>query len=78
MLSSGTAGRATDLLLTITLVWRRGKYGPRSPERYDNIWLRIQHMQYEFLSFSEHANGEALDFRFQFVTSLSLKVPNIQ
>lgn len=33
MLSSGTAGRATDLLLTITLVCRRGKYGPSSPEK---------------------------------------------
>ena len=32
MLSSGTAGRGTLLLLTITLVCRRGKYGPRSPE----------------------------------------------
>lgn len=32
MLSSGTAGRATDLLLTITLVCRRGKYGPSSAE----------------------------------------------
>ena len=42
MLSSGTAGRATDLLLTITLVCRRGKYGPRSPENkhiMNSYWL---------------------------------------
>ena len=31
MLSSGMAGRATDLLLTITFVCRRGKYGPSNP-----------------------------------------------
>lgn len=31
MLSSGTAGLATDLLLTIIFECRRGKYGPRRP-----------------------------------------------
>lgn len=41
MLSSGTAGRATDLLLTITLVCRRGKYGPMSPEKYDGKYNQI-------------------------------------
>ena len=42
MLSSGTAGRGTLLLLTITLVCRRGKYGPRSPEI---MWQHLINVQ---------------------------------
>lgn len=42
MLSSGTAGRGTLLLLTITLVCRRGKYGPSSPEI---MWQHLINVQ---------------------------------